>query len=343
MWPFNTLRSKKLAFLAIGDVLTDAFIDLKDAEVHCDINNTNCTISMRFGDKIPYKSATVLRGVGNAANASVAAARLGILSALMATVGDDSEGVATLEHLRNEHIDTSFMRTQQNIATNYHYVLRYGAERTILVKHESYEYLLPERQLSRQKPAWLYFTSIAKESLSFHHNLIAWIKNNPQTKLAFQPGTFQLELGARELADVYAHTNIFFCNKEEAQRILEKPNVDFKELHTGIRALGPEYVVITDGPRGLTASHDNETIWKLPMYPDPKPPVDRTGAGDACASTITAAMQLGIPFEQALLWGPINSMSVVQYIGAQEGLLSREQIEKYLHDAPANYVLTKLE
>jgi hypothetical protein len=32
-------------------------------------------------------------------------------------------------------------------------------------------------------------------------------------------------------------------------------------------------------------------------------------------------------------------MSVVQAIGAQEGLLTREQLETYLHNAPAEYKL----
>jgi hypothetical protein len=30
-------------------------------------------------------------------------------------------------------------------------------------------------------------------------------------------------------------------------------------------------------------------------------------------------------------------MSVVQYIGAQEGLLSREQLEQFLKDAPTDF------
>jgi sugar/nucleoside kinase (ribokinase family) len=64
------------------------------------------------------------------------------------------------------------------------------------------------------------------------------------------------------------------------------------------------------------------------MYPDPAPPVDRTGAGDSFASTLT--------------WAPINSMSVVQYVGAQKGLLTREKLEKYLQDAPEDYKAEKL-
>lgn len=74
------------------------------------------------------------------------------------------------------------------------------------------------------------------------------------------------------------------------------------------------------------------------MYPDPSEPVDRTGAGDSFSSTFTSAIILGYDIKTALAWGPINSMSVVQYIGAQKGLLTREQIETYLKNAPAEYI-----
>jgi sugar/nucleoside kinase (ribokinase family) len=73
------------------------------------------------------------------------------------------------------------------------------------------------------------------------------------------------------------------------------------------------------------------------MYPDPQPPQNRTGAGDAMTSTVVVALALGLPLREALLWGPINSMSVVQYVGAQKGLLTREKIENYLANAPETY------
>jgi sugar/nucleoside kinase (ribokinase family) len=76
------------------------------------------------------------------------------------------------------------------------------------------------------------------------------------------------------------------------------------------------------------------------MYPDPVPPISRTGAGDAMTSTVVAALALGKSLREALMWGPINSMAVVQQIGAQKGLLSREKIEEYLSNAPANYIVT---
>ena len=78
------------------------------------------------------------------------------------------------------------------------------------------------------------------------------------------------------------------------------------------------------------------------MYPDPNPPVSRTGAGDAFASTFTSALILGKAVKEALQWAPVNSAYVVQQIGAQKGLLTREQLEEYLKKAPSDYKPRKI-
>jgi 2-dehydro-3-deoxygluconokinase len=166
------------------------------------------------------------------------------------------------------------------------------------------------------------------------------LKAHPETKLAFQPGTFQISLGKEKLKDLYAHTEVFFCNLEEAQRILGIETREIKELAQGLHALGPKIVAISDGPKGAYAS-DGENIYYVPMYPDMASPVDRTGAGDSFSSTFTSALALGKSVEEALLWGPVNSMSVVHYVGAQKGLLSREKLEEYLKNSPANYFVEK--
>jgi len=80
----------------------------------------------------------------------------------------------------------------------------------------------------------------------------------------------------------------------------------------------------------------------MPMYPDSAPPVDRTGAGDSFSSTFTAAIILGKEPSEALAWGPINSMSVVQHIGAQAGLLTKDKLMEYLNDSPEDYVPVKI-
>jgi len=311
-------------FIAIGDTVTDAFIKLTNAKEIT--NNGTRELCMPFADKIPYESVEEVVAVGNSANASVSAARLGLKSALVTYLGKDQHGEDALAKLKSEKVDTQFVTVEEGKSTNYHYVLWFEADRTILVKHETFSY----KMLDIGEPKWLYLSSLGPSTLEYHLEIAEYLKTHPNINLAFQPGTFQLGLGVEKLKDIYTRTKIFFCNVEEAERVLGINTLGIEELLKRMRALGPEIVVITDGPNGAYA-YDGNQVYKQAPYPDPKPPFERTGAGDAFASTTVAALALGKGLQTALSWGAVNSMSVVQQVGAQKGLLSREEIEKYLN------------
>lgn len=333
--------SHQYDFVAIGDILMDAFIELEkdQADVSIDMDTGRKTLQMPFGNKVPYKSVVVVPAVGNSPNAAVSAHRLGLETALVSDLGHDKFGKECLDALRQEGIHTDFVKVHEGKITNYHYVLRYGAERTILIQHETYPYSLPDFPVP---PRYIYFSSVGEHGIAFHHEIAKYVAEHPETKLVFQPGTFQIKLGVEALKDVYENTEIFFCNLEEAQEILKSSERHVPTLIRGLRALGPKLPVITDGPNGAYVIDGNDQAWHMPMYPDPADPVDRTGAGDSFASTFTAAIILGKSPEEALSWGPINSMSVVQKIGAQAGLLPRAELEELLKNAPPEYVPTKI-
>ncbi len=330
-------KENKIDFLAVGDIVIDAFIRLKDAHVHCKIDTDACELCVRFGDKIPYESVTVVPAVGNGPNAAVSAARLGLNSALVTHIGDDKNGEDCLASLERDKVITKYVEKEKGKPTNYHYVLWYDADRTILVKHTEFDYKFP----NIPSASWIYLTSLAANTLPYEEEIAEYLKNNPETKLAFQPGTFQIKFGTEKLKHIYARTEIFFCNVEEAETILNIKTKDIKTLVKGLHALGPKIVCISDGPNGAYAS-DGKDIWSISMYPDIAPPLDRTGAGDAFSSTFTIAISLGKTIPEALAWGPINSMSVVQEIGAQRGLLSREKLEEYLKNAPEDFKARKV-
>lgn len=325
-------------FVAIGDIVVDDFIRLTDPSFHVTVDRDKRELAMKFGQKVPFESSTLVPAVGNSANAAVAASRLGLKSALVVTVGKDRDGEACVTSLIKDKVSTEFVAVHPTLPTNHHYVLWFEDERTILIKHQEYPYRIPE---TMAPPQWMYLSSIGEHGKEFHATLAAYLTANPGIKFVFQPGTFQIKMGAEALKDMYAHTELFFCNRQEAAVILGIPETDIKALLSGIAALGPKIVVITDGPGGAYAS-SAEGQWFVPPYPDPKPPLERTGAGDAFSTTVTAALALGLPLQQALLWGPINSMSVVQKIGAQEGLLDRAALEAFLAQAPATYVLAPI-
>lgn len=328
----------KYDLVAIGDITTDAFITLENARVNCDINDENCQLCINFGDKVPYESVVEVRAVGNSPNAVTSAHRLGLSTALVTNLGNDRNGDDCIEALKKEGIDTEFVQIHEGKTTNYHYVLRYEAERTILIKHEEYPYELPEFQ---EAPTWIYLSSLGDTSLPFHSTVAAYLDANPKVLLAFQPGTYQMKLGAENLKDIYSRTELTICNVSEANRILNLNTDKIPELLQKMHALGPKQVIITDGPKGAYASNDSGQ-WFVPMYPDPAPPVDRTGAGDAAASTTAAYLARGLPIQEALMRGVINSMSVVQHIGAQKGLLTTEKIDEWLEKAPSDFKATPL-
>src|SRR3989344_585432 len=301
--------------LAIGDTAIDDFIRIKDARVNCDINDEHCMISLRFGDKVPFEFSEVVPGVGNAANAAVACARLGLSSALHAYVGADQHGTDCIESFKKNNVATQLIVREKGKHTNYHYVLWYESERTILINHEVFSYAMTE---NLEAPKWIYLSSMADKSISYHEEIARYLNARTDVKVAFQPGTFQIKLGIEALKAIYERTEIFFCNKEEAQKILGTDERDEKKLLNMMRSHGPKTVVITDGRRGAYAM-DGTGAWHIPMYPDPKPPLERTGAGDAASATAVAYLAQGFPLAQAIERGMINSMSVVQEIGAQKG------------------------
>ena len=326
----------KYDFVAIGDITTDAFIKLKDAEEI--VNHGTRELCVRFGDKVPFEEMTEVRAVGNAANAAVAAKRIGLSSALIARVGNDENGEHCLSTLRAQGVADEFVEKQEGLATNYHYVLMFGPERTILVKQAPFSYKLPAFS---EPPRYIYLTSLGASTKEFHHEIAAYCKAHPETKLVFQPGTFQLKLGAQEIKDIYEVTEIFFCNKEEAQTLLNSTESDVKKLMEGLRALGPKIVVVTDGPKGSNIL-DESGAYHLPMYPDPAPPISRTGAGDATASTTVSYVALGMSAHEALMRGLINAASVVQGIGAQTKLLTKDEIEAWYAKRPPEFQASAL-
>ncbi|MGH7234188.1 MAG: carbohydrate kinase family protein, partial [Candidatus Saccharimonadales bacterium] len=185
-------------------------------------------------------------------------------------------------------------------------------------------------------PKWLYFSSISEHALPYHDQVADWLDEHSEVKLAFQPGTFQMEAGVERLKRIYSRSEVVIVNREEAALITGGNHDDYHDLLGRIHALGVKIAVITDGPNGAVAS-DQTQILKMPLYPDPAPPLERTGAGDAFAATFVAALIKGNTIAGALQWAPINSMSVVQQVGAQAGLLSEAQLESYLSKAPDNY------
>jgi ribokinase len=325
--------------LCVGDAATDIVIRLSDAHIRTRDDKDGHWLDLPYGGKVPFDDAHTLEAGGNAANAAVGLSRLGVPTGLASHVGNDVVGHAMQAALNGEGVDTHLVRFDPVHPSNRNFVLWYHQDRTILVHHESYDYHWPHLS-PREVPAWVYLSSVGSDGIGYCHQIVKWLEDEPEVRLVFQPGTVQIAQGTEALSRVYRRTLVLICNREEAVAIGGADHDDMAAILESLYGLGPRLVVVTDGPDGAYAYDGSERV-RVPAYPDPLPPTERTGAGDAFSSTFLAALVKGHSLVDALEWAPINAMCVVQQVGAQGGLLDEEDLLRLLKEAPERYAVSQ--
>lgn len=316
----------KYDIVSIGDTTIDAFVELHEASVNCNIDHSECQLCLTYADKIPYEELTMLPA-GNSTNNAVGSARLGLKNAFISGVGDDDNGKTIISELKSEGINTDLIRVNKGVRTNFHVVLVFQGERTILIKHNKFSYDLP----ATLDTDWIYFSSMGAGTEKFHKDFGKFLRNNPKIKVSFNPGTFQMRMGTGKLAEIYERTELLFLNREEAALVTQQKTRDIKKLTKAMHKLGAPIAVITDGREGSYAS-DGTNIWFLPEFPGPR--IEATGAGDAYGTGFTAAMIYGKTIEEAMIWGTINGGNVVLHVGPHKGLQTKKQMETYVKKYP---------
>ncbi len=333
-----------LEVISVGDVSKDVFLRLLDERVEVREEPSGRVLVLPYGEKVPFEGAHSTGAGGNAANAAVGFARLGLSVALVTHVGDDATGGEVIAALSHEGVDTRFVRVDAGAATNCNYVLWHGADRTILVHHERYDYHWPHLRPG-EVPRWLYLSSVGTAAFEYYEQLADWLGTRREVRFAFQPGTMQIALGVERLAHLYRRADVLVCNREEAATISGHSAAsgggspaggsteEMVALLHGLRTLGPRLAVVTDGPCGAWAFDGHVRLF-VPALPDSSPPLDRTGAGDAFASALVAGLARGLPIGEALAWAPVNARSVVHELGAQAGLLGEKELRTELDVVP---------
>jgi len=314
-----------LELLSIGDANLDAFIVPSESESLCDINTKECLIAFSYADKIPVKTLDFSVG-GNAGNNAVGTRRLGINSGAVLTLGDDSTGLQIIEKLRGEGVDLTYCIQQPATLSNFNVAVTYNGERTIFTYHAPRSYEFP---VQLPKVPWMYLTSMGESYRPFYNHVAEWLIKNPGIKMAFNPGSWQLRGGVSEIGNILKLSHIVFVNKQEAEKLtgFEAKAEVTKDLLLALSGLGPKMSVITDGGNGAYL-FDGNSFYHCGIMP--MDAYERTGAGDAFGSGFLAAVIKGKTAQEALVWGTVNSASVIGYTGAQKGLLKENDIEMWI-------------
>jgi sugar/nucleoside kinase (ribokinase family) len=315
--------------ITVGETTLDAFMTLEEESHSYRYDNEHGELCFKHGDKIDVKRYDFCMG-GNATNVAVGLSRLGIHATLCTEIGDDEFSIKIRNMLAREHIDRIYIKQGMNMASNFSVIMNIKNDRTLFVEDVEREHAFDFQDM---EAAYYYLTSLGRKWQEAYRKVTSLAKEQ-NAKLVFNPGSRQMHEGRETILQVIKHTDILIVNKEEAECLLfEKEKEDspnehdyIKELLKKLQEAGAKGVIITNGQHGSFALEETGDYHHQGLYPGEI--VERTGAGDAYSSGFLGALLHSKPFEDAMLWGSINSASVVGHIGAEAGLLKKEEIEK---------------
>lgn len=315
-----------LDLITVGDVKLDTFVVIDSASVHCELKNTECKICVNYGEKIPV-AAFVTQIAGSAPNVAVALAKMHFTTSVLSRMGDDIVYDNALRFLEENKVSSKLIKPKKHMRSSAAVVLNYKGESTQLVDFAPHEYVLPAK-LPQTK--FLHVCELGDGYEKMYTEVTA--KANGGLRVSLNPGAVQIRERKQELFELIAVCEVLFVNLVEAKAILQKPDDSIHVLTAGLKALGPKYVVITDGARGAYA-YDGAQLDLAPAFPGTM--VEATGAGDAFASGFLGALLKGKEHAEALRWGSVNAASVIEQVGPTAGLLSHTEIMRRIKEHPA--------
>jgi ribokinase len=288
-------------------------------------------------------SAPVLTSGGGSTNAATTFARQGFATAAIVSIGKDEHGKAVIAELKKEKV-RPIVSYSKDLQTSYSTILlSETGERTILVYRGASDYM-GRVSSAHLKAKWVYIVPGAIP-LPRMKALIERFKAEG-LMIAMNPSGHYIKLGAEVLRSILASLCVVIMNREEAASLTGLPFEDERGIFKKLDEMVPGIAVMTDGPRGVIVS-DGKTLYKAGIFKE-KALVDRTGAGDAFGSGFVAGLMRrstpstilplrkgeekvgdlsGEEIRDAIRLASANATSVVEYIGAKEGILTRHRFE----------------
>ena len=302
------------SFKVLKDPVHLKKIGFKTGEAEC----------LALGSKIEIEKPVLTLG-GGAANAAVTFSRQGFRTAALVKIGNDEIGKEVIAALKQEKIKP-LAAIDEKIGTAYSTILLApGGERTVLVyRGASSDFREKEIPMRKLKCRWAYI-SPGTISIPLTQNVVSHLKKIG-AKVAMNLSKHYLDAGVAKLRQILRSLDVVVVNREEASYLTGIDYGKEKAIFGKFDELVPGIAVMTDGRNGASIS-DGKYIYRAGIFPE-KELIDRTGAGDAFGSGFVAGMMRKRDVCFALRLAAANSTSVVEQVGAEEGILRKEDFKK---------------
>jgi sugar/nucleoside kinase (ribokinase family) len=325
----------KYDFITVGGATEDITFYTNDGVL---INNKNDILRQKllafeYGAKMKIDRAHSTFG-GGAANTAVCFSKLGFKTAAFLVVGKDDRGKKIINNLKQQKVETKLIKKIKTDESGFSFLLVGQNNEHIVFSNRAANSQLQINDSDARtlgKTEWVYLASLSGAWQKALNKLFS-INN---IKIAWNPGHIQLSAGYQAIKRFIKKTEVLLLNKDEAIELVisdkqsqTKPDDylnNIKNLAAVLKTWGPRIVVITNGKYGADA-YDGKKFFHQPIFKETKR-IDTTGVGDAFNSSFVAGLKIfNNDIKKALCLGAKNSASVVAQQGAQNGLLSKNDI-----------------
>ena len=298
---------------------------------------------------------------GGAVNAAVALARLGASVAIVAKVGNDERADIILQRLEAERISTRWIKRAAQLPTGASVLISsHERDAAIFTFRGANTALKPEDlPLEAFAADLVYIANLSNDSAECFPLIVERAKKH-NAKVTANPGPRQLSARGDTFLENLASVDILVLNHSEAELLVPKlsprwgeggaslpiaPGENVPTLVRGfilggyemslisflhaITALGPNYVVVTDGAHGAFVGSATEVLFAAAQNSEV---VGTAGAGDAFAATFSAFIARDCPADEALAAATVNAASVVRHVDTQTGLLANHEINEKISE-----------
>ncbi len=298
--------------ITIGSSLVDIFVHSRDFQLKK--SGEGLMLCQMYGDKVELDKFDVVSG-GGASNTGVGFKRLGFDVSVVSELGQDvwSQFVAT--EFTKERVNQNLLIKEKKEQTGGSVIL-VGDDggRTVMVHRGAASMLdpkdIPVNQL--MEADWIHLSSIGGRLETLQYIFDHVVKGS--AGLSWNPGKADIALLTNDDLQITNEViEVLLVNREEWAML--EPVQD--ELFEKVRV-----ILITHGKVGGQVFKQGSLVVEYEVEENPNV-VDETGAGDAFGVGFITGYLKSKDLETCAEWGKKNAASVVQHVGAKEGLLRR--------------------
>ena len=336
---------KKYDICTFGSITFDHFIQPEELQ-HIK-NEHGESFVVEIGQKIKFKTVTKMVG-GGSANSSVGFAKMGLKTACFGCIGDDENGHLIAHRLVKKKVCIDFIQVKKKALSSSSIIFMLQNGRRTVFNETTVAPSYNGLDINDLNTQAIYLGHISKSETNLFGKIIKW--KTDDKILGWNPGKTQFQEGFDSFKNFFPIVDILILNYEEASlftgiqsekiwlensgalTLWKNSNIvkiyDCRKIAKKFIDAGIKNLIITDGKNGAQAfSNEGEHIF-APLIDDDIKPLSTLGAGDSFSVGAVSAKIKNKSLSEMMLWGSLNSASVIKIFGAQEGLLSEKEILK---------------